>query len=76
MISDITKNNDSGYYKYFELYARTKPKCNFDLAKILENVVVFIGRFDDDGRLGSDLSLNLEIPFAFDDTFNVEVKLK
>lgn len=47
MISDITKNNDSGYYKYFELYARTKPKSNFDLAKILENMVVFIGRFDD-----------------------------
>lgn len=69
------KNNDAGYDKYFDLWPRTKPKSNFDLAKILQNIVVFIGRFDDTG-VRSKPKRRTIFPFAFDDSFNVEVKLK
>lgn len=71
----VTKNNDAGYDKYFELYARTKPKSNSHVAKILQNVVVFIARFDDT-RVGSKPKPRTVSPFAFDDSFSVEVKLK
>ena len=75
MKRDITKNNDAGCCKYFECYARTKPKSSFDLAKILQNVVVFIARFDDT-RVRSKPKPRIIFPLAFDDSFNVQVKLK
>lgn len=75
MKPDIRKNNDAGYDQYFELYARTKPKCDFDLAKILQNIVVFIARFDDT-RVRSKSKPRTIFPFAFGDSFSVEVKLK
>ena len=75
MKRDITKNNDAGCCEYFECYARTKLKSSFDLAKILQNVVVFIARFDDT-RVRSKPKLRTIFPLAFDDSFNVQVKLK
>lgn len=59
-----TKNNDEGYG--FELHARTKPKSNFDLAKILENIA----------RVRAKPKPRTISPLAFDDSFSVEVRLK